>query len=170
MFQAGEYIVYGNSGVCEVKSVGLPDIPLPMDSKPYYTLSPLYSTEIIYTPVDTKQFMRRVITREEAEQLLADIPDVEEMEQGFNAKWLENMYEASLQKNNCRILVKIIKSIYIKHCDAIVNKKKISDTDHKYLKRAEDLLYSELSVVLGMSVDEVKQHVDGVLEQLVVEK
>ncbi|MNW56586.1 CarD-like/TRCF domain protein [compost metagenome] len=169
MYRIGDYIIYGNSGVCQIKAIGSPNISLSVGSKQYYTLSAIYSTETIYTPVDTKIFMRPVITREEATKLIEQIPDIEEEAYDqYNTKWLANLYESFLQKNNCRVLIKLIKTIYIKNYDAIQNKKKISDTDQRYLKRAEDLLYSEFSVALEMNIEDVKQHVEAVVEEQIL--
>lgn len=162
MYQAGDYIIYGNSGVCHIKSIGSPDIiPSTMESKQYYTLSPLSSTETIYTPVDTKVFMRPLMTREEVKKLIEQFPLIEEEDYDQNSKWSANLYEAALQQNNCETLIKLIKKIYVKNQDAVLNKKKISETDLKYLRRAEELLYSEFAVVLGMTIDDVKQYVEG---------
>ncbi|MNI46946.1 hypothetical protein D3C73_1014340 [compost metagenome] len=113
--------------------------------------------------------MRPVITREEATKLIEQIPDIEEEAYDqYNTKWLANLYESFLQKNNCRVLIKLIKTIYIKNYDAIQNKKKISDTDQRYLRRAEDLLYSEFSVALEMNIEDVKQHVEAVVEEQIL--
>lgn len=66
MFQPGDLIVYGNNGVCRVIKVGKPEVTVANGKRLYYTLQPLYSTEIIYTPVDSGVFMRPVISRDEA--------------------------------------------------------------------------------------------------------
>ncbi|MDE6951262.1 MAG: CarD family transcriptional regulator, partial [Lachnospiraceae bacterium] len=51
MFKVGEYVVYGNTGVCRVEGIG----PLPIGSsdKDYYTLVPVYGRNSrIYAVVD----------------------------------------------------------------------------------------------------------------------
>ena len=42
MFQVGDFIVYGSTGVCEVESIGTLDIPGMSKDRVYYTLRPCY--------------------------------------------------------------------------------------------------------------------------------
>ena len=71
MFAAGDLVIYGGNGVCEVTEVG----PLRGSrgaerKRLYYTLRPRSGTETIYAPVDTPVYMRGIISREEAERLI----------------------------------------------------------------------------------------------------
>ena len=63
MYQIGQYIIYGSTGVCKVESL--------VEKSPhglYYVLKPLYESGTIYTPAEhPKVFMRPVISRDEAE-------------------------------------------------------------------------------------------------------
>ena len=82
MFENGDYIVYGNTGVCQIEATGKPDIPMFDENKSYYKLMPVYRSEVIYIPVDTSNFIRPIILREEALQLMKEIgidaaPDVD---------------------------------------------------------------------------------------------
>ena len=71
MFQAGDLVVYGTTGVCRVESIDQPNMTGADRNKKYYRLKPFYQDGVIYTPVDnTKVSIRPVITREEAEELV----------------------------------------------------------------------------------------------------
>ena len=74
MYRAGDRIIYGGSGVCQVKAVG----PLEGDREDrlYYTLEPLYGSGIIYAPVDGPVFSRPLMTPEEVHDLLAQFPEI----------------------------------------------------------------------------------------------
>ena len=76
MFQTGAFIVYGNIGVCKVTGIAAPDFPDVDKSQLYYTLKPLYQNGMIYTPVNTKVFMRPIITAGEAQRLIDMIPSI----------------------------------------------------------------------------------------------
>lgn len=52
-------------------------------------------------------------------------------------------------------LIKIIKTSYLRNEKRINSNKKISAKDDIYLKKAEELLYRELSYSLNMSFDDV---------------
>ena len=67
MFCIGQYIMYSNSGICRVEAIGTPNF-IENSHRQYYTLRPSYTTSDakICVPVDTRAFMRKVISREEA--------------------------------------------------------------------------------------------------------
>ena len=67
MYQIGDLIVYGSTGVCRVEAVETPRHRPGEEERQYYLLRPLYQDGTIRIPVDTKVFMRPVISREEAE-------------------------------------------------------------------------------------------------------
>lgn len=78
MFQAGEYVVYGLSGVCYVEGIIHLDIPdIPKDRE-YYSLVPIGQGGKIYVNVDTAQDkMRNVISKTEAEDLISGLKNIE---------------------------------------------------------------------------------------------
>ena len=77
MFKIGDLIIYGGEGVCKVEDIGVPDIFDVTHEREYYTLSPLYRQGKIYTPVDTKIFMRPVISKDEAMDLIEMMPEID---------------------------------------------------------------------------------------------
>ena len=79
MFETGEYIVDGKTGICQVMGVTTMNMEgIPKD-RLYYILRPDGATEgTIFTPVDNdKMVMSRLLTREEAEELIDEIPEIE---------------------------------------------------------------------------------------------
>jgi len=80
MYHVGDLIIYGNSGVCSVESIGKLDIRWINKSKLYYTLCPIYREGKIFAPIDTNLFMRPVITYEEVQHLIEIIPSINEID------------------------------------------------------------------------------------------
>ena len=78
MYQIGDYVVYGGSGVCQVMGVGTPASSACDRHRAYYTLRPLAGTETIYVPVDTRVSIRPVLTRQEADALILQLPALSE--------------------------------------------------------------------------------------------
>ena len=71
MFEKGSLMVYDTAGVCRVEDIGVPEgLPAAREGREYYKLSPVFGSGIIYIPVDTKVFMRPVISRQEAQEIL----------------------------------------------------------------------------------------------------
>ena len=107
MYQTGEFIVYGTSGVCRVDAVGKPPFGGEED-KMYYTLVPLSGTETIYIPVDSPVFTRPVISREQAERLIDAIPSIEvDHFTSHSLRMSTEHYQAALQTHDCRDLVQL---------------------------------------------------------------
>ncbi len=85
----------------------------------YYTLLPQYQEGKIFTPVDTKIFMRHVITKEKAEELIADIPSVKaEIYENNNMRFLSEHYQSFFDSHECKDLLKLVRDVYLKECDA----------------------------------------------------
>ena len=77
MFQPGELVVYGSTGVCRVEGFGGLDQPGEDRGKRYYLLKPLWQDGMIYAPVDSEKVpMRPVMSREEAEALIGRMPEI----------------------------------------------------------------------------------------------
>ena len=160
MYQIGDYIVYGNEGVCRVDGIAPFHIPGMTEERLYYTLTPLYHDEKIYTPVDTEVFMRPVISREEAIELIATIPGIEaEAYENKNLRFSNEQYEESFQSHDCADLLRVIKAVYIKRCSANERGRKLGQIDERYMKRAEDRLHEEFAVALGIPKDEVREYI-----------
>lgn len=164
MFQKDDYIIYSYTGVCKVKAIEEHKNKMTTTVELYYKLEPLFGSEVIYTPVNTKLFMRPVIQRDEAISILKEIPEIKEEDyQMDRTTVLVQAYEGALLQHDSRTLIKLIKGIYKKNHDIFLTKKKMNSIDQKYLRIAEDLLYSEFSIALNVPMNDVKQYVEGIL-------
>lgn len=167
MFLAGEYIIYGTTGVCKVEAVG----PMKMSGmknseKLYYTLAPLSSKgSKVFTPVDNdKVIMRAVLTKEEAQQLVDEIPTIELLWVA-DEKRREDIYKTALKTCDPREWIKIIKTLYLRKMSRIAEGKKVTVSDGKYLHIAEERLYEELSHSLEMGKEEVLEYITSHVEK-----
>ncbi len=167
MYEKGSLMIYDTTGVCRVEEIGVPTgLPVADTSKNYYKLAPVFGSGTIYIPVDTEVFMRPVISREEAEDLIRKIPDIEEeQDMTANQKSLEESYKESFRSHTCEDLVRIIKTAYSRKKYLERVGKKSGKTDLQYMKRAKKLLNEELSTALGISVDEVNTYVEEALQE-----
>lgn len=168
MYQIGDLVVYGNEGVCRIEEIGFLDIPSIDKNRLYYTLAPIYHDGKIFTPVDTTIFMRPVIKYEEAQHLIQQIPDLQTnvLYETRKSQLLSDHYESLLQTHDCADLIKLIKSVYIKRQVISENGKNLGKTDERYMKLAEDVLYGEFAVVLGIPKNDVKNYIGETIERL----
>lgn len=160
MFKKGEYVVAGNNGICEVSEITHLCMSGANKERLYYVLLPIDATDRkVYSPVDnSKVVMRSVLTREEAEELIDEIVSIdklEEKQEGFR----EDEYKEIMKTCDCKQWVRIIKTLYSRKQDRISNGKKATVTDEKYLKQAEDKLYSELAFAIGKEKSEMVEYI-----------
>lgn len=167
MFQVNDYVVYGSNGVCKVLEIGTPDMHGIDSSKLYYKLKPIsLHGNIIYTPIANKNnLLRSIITKEEALELIDEIPNIEIIDEP-NDKLRESKYKESMRKYNCREWVKIIKTSYLQKEKRLSAGKKAGNIELRYLSEAEDFLYNELSIPLGISKEETVDFITNRLQAL----
>lgn len=160
VFEIGEYVVCGNKGVCVVEDVTKLNISDVDKEREYYILKPLYMAgSTVYVPVDSSEkSMRRVLKRDEAQELIKGIPDIPLLVI-TNEKLSEQMYRECIKTNDCQELIKIIKTIYMRKQKRIQAGRKVTAVDAKYFHMAEDSLYGELAVALEMPKDEVESYI-----------
>lgn len=166
MYQLGDLVLYGSTGVCRVSEIREQDFPTTGEKKLYYILRPLYEDCTISAPVDSdKVFIRPIISRDEAERIIEDIPNVEvKVYHSRVSRELTEHYEAILKHHDCGSLVEMTKSIYAKKQSFQDQKRKFGTVDERFLKRAEDLLFGELAAALEIPRDQVQGYIESKLE------
>lgn len=160
MFAIGDYVAHYKEGVCEVMDIGKLNMSCSDKGKEYYTLKPLYDTGgTLYTPVDNaRKQIRGLISGEEAEKLICDMPDIDTLWVSDEKK-REGLYREALLKNQCRDWIAIIKTSYERKMKRLSSGKKSINVDDKYLNIAEHFLYGELAVALDMPKEKVRNYI-----------
>ena len=157
MYQIGEKIVYGSNGICMIEEIKMIEVPRTGEEKAYYIIKPMFQECRISVPVDTKMFMRPMISAEEANALLDSLPSVEAKPYYNTAlRQLQDYYEKQIATHSCADLVAMLVALYRKREEMLSQKRKFGAIDERYMKRAEDLLFGELSVVLDMTKADVR--------------
>lgn len=162
MFKENDYLVYKRD-VCKV--VGFKKHR--KTGEDYYVLAPLGDASlIIKVPADNKLgFIRKVLSKSEAEKLILSIPEISELD-NMEDRFIEKTYKKLLYSGTHEDLIVIIKTTFLRNQNRLENNKKAGDKDTKYFKLAEKYLYNELSVSLGKSYDETKEYVLDKVQKL----
>lgn len=151
MLKVDDYVVY-KKDTCKVKEIKK------MNDKDYYVLIPVRDKSLkINIPVDNSD-LKSLMTKEEIDKLIERMPIIEPIT-SENDKMIEFEYKNLLATNNKEDLIKIIKTTYLRNKERLDNNKKIGERDEAYFKKAEEYLYNEMSIVLDMSFDDVKDYV-----------
>jgi len=166
MFERGEYIVYGTSGVCRVENITTMKLDGVSAERLYYELVPVGKAGgRIFTPVDSgKTPMRRIMNREEVARLIAQIPEIQTLWVA-NEKQREENYKACMRTCDCREWVRIIKTLYQRKQERTAQGKKVTATDERYLRMAKECLYSELEIPLGIPKEELEGYITQQIER-----
>ena len=103
--------------------------------------------------------MRKLLTREEAEELIDEIPEIEIL--GIeNEKLREETYKECIR--GCQVPGAVAydqgRSATAKGT-VLQEGKKATATDEKYLKTAEDNLYAELSILLNVPRNRMEDYI-----------
>ena len=155
MYSVGQYVVCGNKGVCTIEDITTLNISGVDKAKLYYILKPQYiSASTVYVPVENATSLREVLTREQAERLVEEIPDIMPLKIS-NEKMVEQEYRSCMRSNNSTEWVRVIKTIYGRREKRLQAGRKETAVDGRYIKLAEDSLYGELAVALGMDRSQV---------------
>lgn len=165
MFEIGEYIVYGIKGVYRIEDITHIDISGADKDRLYYVLAPIGENGgKIYAPTDNqKVVMRKVITKDEANRLIEEMPQIELLWVPDD-KQREAKYKEALGTCDYRAWVSIVKTLYLRKQERTAQGKKITALDERYMRTAENELYSELSVTLGIPKNEMEDYIREKLE------
>ena len=160
MFKIGDYVTHYKEGVCEVIDIGKLDMRCSDRKKEYYTLKPLYDTGgTLYMPVaNERNQIRGVITHDEAQALIEDIPNIEAL-WVTDEKKRESLYKEAVFKTQCKEWIAIIKTSYLRKMDRLSSGKKSINVDDKYLSIAEQFLYGELAVALEIPKEKIREYI-----------
>ncbi len=160
MYKSGDVVVYGRD-VYRIKDVK----DNYLFNKTYYIMNPIDDDSLVTSvPVDTTSYLRDVITKEEAEELIAKIPSIEIVQ--ASDRDIEYEYKQLLRENTLEALIKIIKTTYMRNMMRQNQNKRISEKDEQYFNQAERRLYNELSISLHLTFDDTKQYVIDSVEAL----
>lgn len=167
MFEKDQLIMCGGHGVCRVVNITGNPIDRLDNVRKYYVLEPVFEKgSTIYTPVDNdKVIMRRIMNKEEAEELVGRITQIDTV-------WIqeeksrEQMYKEAIRTYDCQSLVQIIKTLYLRKQSRLKEGKKVLSSDEQYLRKAEELLYGEMSLALSIPKNEVETYIKDAVHRL----
>lgn len=163
MFHIGEFVQYGCSGVCCVEDIvegrdGL------QNGRKYYLLVPVnHAGGRIYTPVNNeKVVMRRILSAEEIDALVQEIPDLPLLTIR-DERSREQCYKEAVNSCSCQEWIRLLKTLYERKRLREAQGKKVTSTDERYMKNTEDKLFGEFAASLGKDRSDVKSYVGAML-------
>ena len=164
MYQVGQQIVYGMHGVCSI--VALEEKKIDKKIVRYYVLAPLdQPITRYYVPAENQAALaklRQLATKEELNALLSaplreDIWVPEENRR-------KQYYRELVASVDLRSMVDMIR--YLRHYrrQQLEQGRKFHQCDENFLRDAQRILSTEISIVMQISMAQVKEYLDEVLE------
>ncbi len=161
MFKVNDYVVYGSTGVCQIKSISLENFGGRMERE-YYVLNSVNANSMdIYIPTDKcNVVMRKIMSKEEIYELIKVMPDIE-------SEWISDdhfrktAFREIIQTGDQKRMVQLIKTIYARKNELEKNGKKLTNSDAETMKTAEKFLYNEFAHVLDIQPEQVDLFIMG---------
>ena len=162
MYQPGEYVVYGDNGLCLVEQVGVPSFNEGKQYTLYYFLRAEDDKSRIYVPTDTQMPLRPPMTAQEAERFLAQLPGLDvALPERRDRKTVLAHYQQLLRPHTAQALAQVAKSIRFQHRNS---RKRMSGAEETFLRRAERQLTGELAKVLQISNEDAQARMEAAYE------
>ncbi len=161
MFSIGDKIVYGSEGVFTVTEFTSSPVDK-NDTRQFYVLKPVHGPigNVIITPIgNDKVKMRAVMSREDAISFIDSMRDIPTLtvEREKNRR---EVYRLALAEGTCEVFVKIIKTVMLRRVELAKLKKRVSESDNDYEKKAKFCLFGELSVSLDIPMDKIEGFIE----------
>ncbi len=167
MYSIGERIIYGNSGVCEVKEIIPSPFGKPGDGRLFYVLAPIFDTSnmMIYTPVDCDNVViREPVSVEDAKSLLDRIPRIEPLQIPVE-KQRRDIYREIVRRTDLDDYVSVIKTVEIRRAEFKKARRRLPDMDSDAEHTSRNCLYGEIACVLGIEREDVHNMISELLKQ-----
>ena len=165
MYNIGDNVVYGANGVMTV--IDICEQSIADTKRSYYVLkSPVgHKDSLTFVPVDNEKLtsiMRPLLSKDEVLKIIDDIPSIDEVEWIPDNRTRADRFKVIVEKADPRELVGMIKAIWSVGVRRGEEGKKNYLADENAMKKAEHVLYSELSSVLGIKEEDVPAHIAAV--------
>ncbi|MBP5292595.1 MAG: CarD family transcriptional regulator [Clostridia bacterium] len=160
MFSAGEYIVYGTSGVCEIIEICKSPFSKE-DLRDFYLLHPIKEKQElkIYTPVDNPNvMMRKLMDKAALEVFVQKIPEIQPLVVPVE-KNRRDIYRQALSSTEPEKCMSLLKTVHARRAVFAELKRRLPETDLEFEELAKESLFRELSIVLDIPFSDVNTYI-----------
>lgn len=164
MYKIGDVFVYGSNGACEITDIKSEKFA--KETKTYYILSPLFDArETIFVPVDNEMLtskLKEVLSKEEIMEMIKSLPNQ-------NIIWNDNVnarreeYKKIINKADRKLLLSLLKTLHDHKEELATEGKNLSVSDEKYYRKAQNIIHSEIALVLEIELKNVEEFIESVI-------
>lgn len=163
MLPTGSIFLYGDSGVCRVQEIRRERFKN-RGEQDYYILKPVYRADAtLHVPADGDVFARRMrplLTRDEAQSLVREIPALE-------PDWISDdkaraeHFRQVISDCDRRELLRMVKTVYHRRRELLAMGRRLHSVDEALWHSAEKIVREEMAFVLDMEPDGVLKALFG---------
>lgn len=150
-YNVGDYVIYGVNGACEIIEIG----PLSFGGpdKIYYSMKLVSdSRSTIYLPLTKEdEIIRYVISAKEAEVIISKIASVKI----YNVQTTKEVCDPIIKTGDLLKIAGLVKYFRQVRVENKKLHKGLNIQEEKMLRIAETVIYSELSIALNLSIEEI---------------
>ena len=164
MHKIGDNLIYGSNGVMSV--VDIREEQIGDLARSYYVLRAANgrSESLVFVPTDNERLtslMHPILTRSEADSLLSSPIDTAQIEWSDNSRARTEYFKRIIESGDRSKIFAMIRAIYESGLRREESGKKNYLSDETVSQRAQKLISTELSLVLGISEEESAQLVEA---------
>lgn len=160
MYRKSDIIVYPNGGVCVIEDIGKPEF-IQSDDVYYQMRSLINNLGTIYVKVDqVRSKIRTIITCEEAETLIAQIPTMEPI-YNVNDKVRDREFNDIIKSCECEQALCMMKGIFTERIRKSAAGKNLCLNDDRNYNAISKLIFLEFSLALSMSAEQAGRRIEA---------
>lgn len=160
MYIVGELVLYGVHGVCKIIEQQVQKID--RKNVEYFVLEPVLQPGTrFFVPSQNEAALaklRPILSRPEVDELLASCA-------GMEAHWIEDenrrklYYKELINSGDRAAMISVLRGLREHKMLQMESGKKFHITDANFMRDAEKIIYSELSIVLEIPYDQAEQYI-----------
>lgn len=163
MFQIGEVVSYGATGICTIEDIRLESLSRAGTKKQeYYILRPAATpTCTTYVPVGSEALtgkMRRVLTKQEIDGMIRSVKD-QQLEWIDDTRRRADAFGQIVAQGISAELLKLIACLYLEKKARSKGGRKFCATDEKLLSSAERMVSEEFSYALQIPQKQITAYI-----------
>ena len=168
MFQIGEVVAYGATGICTIEEIRLMSMSRSgVKKQEYYVLKPMATpTCLTYVPVSSPmtERMRRVLTAEQIDAMLDSVRD-QRMEWIENVRQRADVFGGIIARGVSAELLQLIGCLFLEKRSCSDQGRRFSAADDRLLSSAERVVSEEFAYSLQIKPNQVTDYIAQRLNQ-----
>ncbi len=155
MYKINDIVVYENGGICEVADIGIPEFM--NTEEEYYKLKAVGPKDnTIYVKVKNERTMRYTISRDEAENYIHQVEDIDAI-YNENSKAREKEFCDIIKERDWISCLKMYKGLMMAKSKRLSQGKQLNANDDRYFNRIDKIICDEFAVAMKLTATQVRE-------------